>query len=483
MSRWLWFCAALLSVPALAGEAQSNVATTPPLPTTVAQNTNTNTASESANPAGASGQELNPAANTPAAAISPEQEKEIEKALQQDTAANAKANAQAAPPGALNQTPASSTGNAPMGAFLQSLNPDISVILDVAAAAFDRPVPTIGEQLVLEAGGHDPSHNGFNLQQLELSLSKSVDPYFRFDSNIVLTQAGIEIEEAYATTLDLPAQLQVRAGKFLTRFGRINATHPHTWDFVDQPFIVSKMFGPEGNRGVGVELSWITPLPWYVELVATAINPEEEDATRSFINPPPDGQPDPFHIRNPEDLEYMFAAKQFFPISDDVSVLWGLSSAIGPNGQTLHSHSLILGTDLYVKYRPLTEGSTTIVSLQAEEFYRRRQTVTDTLIDEGGYAYLFWRFAQRWGTALRYEWGTPSYASGGNGTIADDYLDPDWVATRNRISANVTFWPTEFSRLRFQGQIDNLGATNDNLHWALFLTLEVAVGAHGAHQF
>ena len=54
-----------------------------------------------------------------------------------------------------------------------------------------------------------------------------VDPYFRFDSNLVFSQFGVEIEEAYATTLDLPANLQVRAGQFLTRFGRINATHPH----------------------------------------------------------------------------------------------------------------------------------------------------------------------------------------------------------------------------------------------------------------
>ena len=106
--------------------------------------------------------------------------------------------------------------------------PNISIILDVAAAMFS-------DDDNLQGGAHDPNSNGFNLQQLELSLNKSVDPYFRFDSNIVFSLFGVEVEEAYATTIDLPWNLQVRAGQFLTRFGRINPTHPHSWDFVEPP--------------------------------------------------------------------------------------------------------------------------------------------------------------------------------------------------------------------------------------------------------
>ncbi|MDO9280394.1 MAG: zinc-regulated TonB-dependent outer membrane receptor, partial [Pseudomonadota bacterium] len=75
------------------------------------------------------------------------------------------------------------------GAFsLQSLNPDISFVGDVAFAYFSADEP-------LMSGGHDPQANGFTLQQLEMSVSKSVDPYFRFDSNIVFSLYGVEIEE------------------------------------------------------------------------------------------------------------------------------------------------------------------------------------------------------------------------------------------------------------------------------------------------
>lgn len=135
------------------------------------------------------------------------------------------------------------------------MNPDMSVILDVAGAVFTSDAP-------LQTGGHDPTVDGFNLQQVEMSLAESVDPYLRFDSNLVFTLFGVEIEEAYATTLALPARVQIRAGQFLTRFGRINNTHPHTWSFVDQPFAVGRVFGAEANRGLGAEASVLLPLPW-----------------------------------------------------------------------------------------------------------------------------------------------------------------------------------------------------------------------------
>jgi hypothetical protein len=110
-----------------------------------------------------------------------------------------------------------------------SFNPDISFIADFALAAFNHDDN-------LQQGGHDPTENGFNLQALEMAVSADVDPYFKFNSNIVFGTDGVELEEAYATTLSLPASLQVRAGQFLTRFGRINPTHPHAWDFWDQPW-------------------------------------------------------------------------------------------------------------------------------------------------------------------------------------------------------------------------------------------------------
>jgi hypothetical protein len=185
-------------------------------------------------------------------------------------------------------------------------------------------------------------------------------------------------------------------------------------------------------------------------------------------------------VSSPFDFQFTGAVKQFFPLSDDLSLLWGLSAANGPNPTGYHNRTDVFGTDVYLKYRPISGGSTTLVTLQGELFYRRRQVPQDVLSDFNGYGQVLWRFAQRWAAAGRYEFGSPAHNR--NGLVADDPLDPEWTANRQRISANVTFWPTEFSRLRLQGATDLIG-WRDRPDYSVFLALEVVMGAHGAHAF
>ena len=52
----------------------------------------------------------------------------------------------------------------------------------------------------------------------------------RADVFISFTPDGVDVEEAYLTTLSLPAGLQVRAGKLFSPFGRLNQQHPHVWE-------------------------------------------------------------------------------------------------------------------------------------------------------------------------------------------------------------------------------------------------------------
>jgi hypothetical protein len=359
-------------------------------------------------------------------------------------------------------TPTQGTNQA-AGALRALLNPDISVILDVAAAAFSD------QSAQLQTGGHDPTHNGFNLQQLELSFIKNVDPYFRFDSHLVFGPDGFELEEAYATTLDLPAGLQVRAGQFLTQFGRINSTHPHTWDFVDQPFAIGRVFGGDGNRGLGVELSYLMPLPFYVMLIGSLTDPHGEGTARSFLGE------DEREIDSPLDLQKTLAAKEFFELSDDWSLLTGVSFASAANAFGLNTRTDVYGADAFLKWRPVTYQSNQQVTVQTEWLLRRMQVGDARRQDLSGYAYAQWRFAKRWATGARWELGTAD-----SGPIPDP-LDPAWTGNRTRYTADLTFWPTEFSRLRVQGSLDD--ATWQDPVWAAFFAFEVVVGAHGAHVF
>lgn len=345
------------------------------------------------------------------------------------------------------------------------IHPELTFIADFALAAFS-------EAENYQTGGHDPVRRGFNLQQLELSFGAAVDPYLRLDGNLVFSLYGVELEEAYATTLELPYRLQARFGQLLTRFGRVNATHLHSWDFVDQPLAIGRVFGGEGNRGLGVELSWLAPLPWSVELVVSATQAEGEATARSFFGAEDLG------VRGPEDLLYVGAIKQFFPLSETWSLLAGLSGAFGPNSSGRSNRTDVYGADLHLKYAPLGRGNAGRLALTSEVLYRRRQVPEDVLSDFTGYAQAVYWFAQRFSVGARYEVGTA--ARGRDGDRASDPLDPEWTDTRSRVAANVTHHPTEFSKLRLQGSRDS-GFAKPVL--AAFLAAEVLIGAHGAHAF
>lgn len=347
----------------------------------------------------------------------------------------------------------------PVARTIQSMNPDLSIIATVALAVFSDDQPLL-------SGAHDPASSGFNLQGVELVLSAAVDPYFRLDATFVFSTEEVEVEEIYATTLALPWSLQLRAGQFLTRFGRVNGAHPHSRDFVDQVLVLGKFFGGEGSRGLGLELSALLPLPWSVELALSVTNAAGGESARSFFG---DAEAS---IEGPADLLYVSSARQFFPLSDDWSLLWGLSWATGPSAPGQQTRTNLLGTDLFLKYRPITRGSYTAVWLQAEGMLRWRKLGLQLLQDWGMYATAGWRLARRWSVTARYE-----RVSG----VAQDPLDPAWTSARQRVSACLSFRPTEFSRLRLQYGYDLPGWRRG--YHAVVLSLEVAAGAHGAHKF
>src|SRR5256712_6960799 len=120
----------------------------------------------------------------------------------------------------------------------------------------------------IEVACHDPQQRGFNARNIELAFDGAVDPYFEGFANIVFkldndNQTEVEVEEAFLQTTSLPFNLQLKGGQFFAGFGRINPTHPHTWDFADTPLVNGLFLGPDGLRGVGAQTSWTLPLPWY----------------------------------------------------------------------------------------------------------------------------------------------------------------------------------------------------------------------------
>lgn len=386
------------------------------------------------------------AADQPAQELTQQELRALEEALGEDVAQRE----EVAPP-----APASAGARA-----IQQMNPDLSLILDVAAAGF-RGQPR-------QLGAHDPSRTGFNLQQLELSASSSVDPYFTFEANIVFAQFGVEVEEAFARTSALPWNLQARAGQFLTPFGRLNPTHPHSWMMLDQALVNAKFFGAEGSRGLGAQAGWLAPLPWFLELSAAVTMADGACCARSFWGAQSPG------VSRPRDLLLTTRLEQFFALTDALSLLAGASAQFGPNPTGARNRTEIYGGDLYLRFRPLQNNpNRRALSVQVEAMQRRRQVPGDVLVDQGFYAHILAELSALYEVGARYE-----RVSG----MPDDPLDPEWTGARQRLSLQGTYRPSHFSRLRLQGMWDRV-AWDDVDTFGLMLGLEVLVGPHGAHDF
>ena len=266
----------------------------------------------------------------------------------------------------------------------------------------------------------------------------------------------------------------MRAGQFLTRFGRINprTRTPGTSSISRSRSAASS--AATATAGSAPSSAGSRRCPGTSSSSARSRDANGEGNARSFLGD---------NVRAVHDLgdfEYVGALKQFFPLSDDWSLEWGLSGAFGPNGQSLGSHTEVYGTDLYLKWRPITCRATRPSRLHTEWMLRHRREPGATLQDVDGFAQLLWRFAMRWAVAGALRYGSPAYD--GDWHVTRDSLDPKWTDEPPARHRQHHVLPDRVLALAAAG----LGRSADwrpEPIWAVFLALEVAIGAHGAHAF
>ena len=348
----------------------------------------------------------------------------------------------------------------------------------------------------IEVGDHDPQQRGFNARNIELALDGAVDPYFEGFANIVFkldndNGTEVEVEEAFLQTTSLPFNLQLKAGQFFAAFGRINPTHPHTWDFADDPLVHGRLLGPDGLRGVGAQISWTLPLPWYSQLIF-AVQNGRGGTGYSFRNPGDNGiffgrMTTDRELRGLQDFVWIPRWENSVDLSPTQVVLAGVSGAFGSNETGANARTQIYGADFLYKWKSShAEGGFPFVKWQTEAMYRRFEAgrgvdesfpVAETFHDWGMYSQVLWGFKKGWVAGVRGD-----YLHMTDSEFTDD-LDRQ---SRWRISANLTWYPTEFSKIRLQYNHDFL---EENFFLAgrdvdsVFLQFEFILGSHGAHKF
>lgn len=219
----------------------------------------------------------------------------------------------------------------------------------------------------------------FGVREVELAVQAVVDPYFRGDIFLGISDLeGIAIEQAFLTTTSLPNQLELKLGRFLMPFGKQNTTHRHDLHTIEYPYVIQRLFGPEGLTGTGVWGSRVfSPFGFYQELQLTAVDRvgarSGDLVTTEPVNKSLGGLGLSARLRN------------YVDFSESSNVELSFSGITGKREQPLNSvyasllddginaavaRQTTLGADLTYRWRPLQQGLYQSFILQGEVMHQ-----------------------------------------------------------------------------------------------------------------
>lgn len=362
----------------------------------------------------------------------------------------------------------------------------------------------------LQGGAHDPRVRGLTLQQAEIQMNGAVDPYFRGQFVLVSSlepdtgETLVEVEEAWLITQQLPYNLQIKGGHYLTDFGRMNQVHPHAWDFQDQPVMMTRLFGGDGLRAPGARASYLVPMPTYLEFFLGLQNASGEtlqsfNANEEVYGERPVGgrlfDQDARQVRAFGDMLWHGRVASAVDFGPAHTLGGGLSGLVGPNATG--GTTLIYGADFMYRWRPIdNRRGYPFFKVQGELFARDFQALAQvddgdplnpitlpeqTLHDYGGYLYACYGFAVGWAFGLRGEYATGSGGSYQGGGAFDRSQDP-FRCDRLRLSPMLSYQTSEFSRLRLQYNYDDSDHLSDRVH-SVWFGFEILLGPHQPHTY
>ena len=324
--------------------------------------------------------------------------------------------------------------------------PEIGVVADIAAN--------------FEKSKFDTENaNRVQVREVELVMGSNVDPFSRLDTTIAFTEDHtIDLEEAYLTRFGLPFDTTARIGRFKPKIGKMLPVHRDSIDTVDEPLVIQRYFGDEGENKSGLDLTKILdiPLPSVHQVTVGVIEGGNGEGGTAFGSA----------RRRPTLYGHL---KNYFDITDSTNFELGFSDALGSNDNDVGFKTNVLGLDATLRHiiNPNQD-----VKLQCETFYLdRRESETNIGATDptgnfwGGYGLLDVRLSSLLGTGLRFDYVEPV-----------DRLLTDPNKAERGYTGYLTFYQSEFARWRLQySHIDRTTGENDN---RVFIQGTFAIGEH-----
>src|SRR5437870_9870190 len=386
--------------------------------------------------------------------------------------------------------------------FVSQFNPAISLGIDTIGSYKSNAQgfnPGNGPQAGARINNARPGGADFNLRSAELFISADVDPFARAYATINASadaanndEATLSVEEAAIVTTRLPYNLTIRGGRFFADFGTLVHRHDHDLPFVDRPPSLDVLVGGEGQTN-GVEVSWLAPTPFFLRASATVGNKFGSDFRDGVSN---------LNSRPIKGLTYLGRLQTYFDINDDNDVELGGSIAEAPSAEdVMHTGRFerrLVGMDFKYRWYPLGYGVRQSLTVAGELLHDvgdadpvnggPRRDVFGNPVRQGawgGYVYAEYRLSKQWRPGVRFDYfqlqSEPLLVTNPFTGLPASTLNATGHRTDNRTwSPYLTWFPSEFQRLRLQYNRSDRGNAQDAneffLQWTVFL------GSH-AHGF
>lgn len=351
----------------------------------------------------------------------------------------------------------------------QSMNPDVSVVLDGYYKSNDTALSDREEGLGL---GHS-----------ELSLSAPIDDLFFGTLTAALEshdgETEVELEEAFLQTTALPLNLSVRGGRFLSQVGYLNERHFHTDSFIERPAAYRAMLG-EHYFDDGLRVNLLMPTPFYWQIGAEAFNGTgladgEGDETVGVytVNTRFGGD---FTQAQSWQLGFSWLKNRLQGHEEEHAHV----EEHGHEDEHGHGHGAeYTGENLYIadlvwKWAPTGNSREQQVTLSGEYLYADDLGEHAHSDDnhEGWYTSAVYRFAPQWSAGVRYGQVDLKEAHG-------DHFDDQRL---KETEAMIAYSHSHFSTIRLQYTHQSAQGFEDEDN-AIALQYVMTFGAHGAHDY
>ncbi|HEY7237446.1 MAG TPA: hypothetical protein VH539_25050 [Gemmatimonadaceae bacterium] len=344
------------------------------------------------------------------------------------------------------------------------------------------------------------------VREVELAFQAVVDPYFRGDIFLGLSDVEkVSIEQAFLTTTSL-RDLEIRLGRYLAPFGKENTVHRHDLHTVEYPWVIQRFLSPDALKATGAYASRVfAPFGFYQEVQLTVADRLGEQ--------PEDLRPVAPLNKNLNGMMFLGRFRNYWDFTQNTNVELSASALTGRVEQPIFvstplvsggafematspvnaigARQSLLGVDFTYRWRPLQQGLYRSFLLQSEFMYQINENITVvpscavlglTLAQcattafggpgrdfSGAYVFTRWQITTRGFLGARYDW-------------VQDPVDPAGTG-RNLMAGSGYFewYPSEFSKLvAAYERLNQPGIDGIN---RIMLQASFALGPHKPHPF